>query len=273
MPGVLKDYRSPISRHPLHSGSGGPSAEEGRRPPSLQVLASDDRADLRADGGQTRYSRAVEPAAEHSRRLLAASLAVTLPLGGFLALGAAVSLDGKLRLDEVAFDLLRRYAPDVPLLVGSADIIRWVTIAGAALALGLFAILLVRRCAREAAFWAASLVGTLALDPVLKEAVRRPPIDPADTVSGYSFPSGSAMWSMAALAALTLLARSTRLRLISVALGAPVVLAYGVSIVYERWHFASDVLAGWCIALAWVSGLWFVLIDPPRRQRGLPGER
>jgi len=30
-----------------------------------------------------------------------------------------------------------------------------------------------------------------------------------------------------------------------------VVVAYGIALVYFRSHYPSDVIAGWCVALAW----------------------
>jgi undecaprenyl-diphosphatase len=33
----------------------------------------------------------------------------------------------------------------------------------------------------------------------------------------------------------------------------------GVALVYDGWHWAADVVGGWCAALAWVSLLYFAL--------------
>ena len=60
---------------------------------------------------------------------------------------------------------------------------------------------------------------------------------------------------MTITAAAVLLARSGRERLLAGILGAAFVLAFGAVITFEEWHYSSDVLAGLCLALAWVTGL------------------
>jgi membrane-associated phospholipid phosphatase len=98
------------------------------------------------------------------------------------------------------------------------------------------------------------------LSAVVKPLVERPPIEGAP--DDYSFPSGNATWSMATATALALLARSSP-RLVAV-LVAGAVLVVGVSlvIVWEEWHYPSDVVAGWCLAVGWVAALWPLLRRP-----------
>lgn len=94
------------------------------------------------------------------------------------------------------------------------------------------------------------------LSSIVKAVVERPPIEGE---GDYSFPSGSATWSMALAAAAVSLARSKRERRLALALGALFVLVYGAVITFEEWHYSSDVLAGWCLAAGWVAGLRLVL--------------
>ncbi len=41
--------------------------------------------------------------------------------------------------------------------------------------------------------------------------------------------------------------------------GAAVVLLVGTGVVYHEWHWISDVLAGWCLAIAWLGCVWLAL--------------
>lgn len=111
-----------------------------------------------------------------------------------------------------------------------------------------------RRRFREALFWALAIGGVVALDPLLKSTFKRPGVHEG---SGYSFPSGSAMVSMAAALGIVFLARGRRLPLAFA--GAVLVGCYGISLVRVEWHYPTDVLAGWSLSLAWVSALWFGL--------------
>jgi membrane-associated phospholipid phosphatase len=73
--------------------------------------------------------------------------------------------------------------------------------------------------------------------------------------AGASFPSASATVLTAAVAALVYLAGSSRRRAVVGLFGAGFVVAYGFSLVYLGWSNPSYVLAGWCVSVAWVSGL------------------
>ncbi len=73
-------------------------------------------------------------------------------------------------------------------------------------------------------------------------------------VSGLdAFPSGHATGSFALATAVAVLAWPTRWRLAVIAGGALFVVAVGLSRLYLGVHFPSDILAGWCVALAWVA--------------------
>ncbi|HET8651956.1 MAG TPA: phosphatase PAP2 family protein [Gaiellaceae bacterium] len=126
--------------------------------------------------------------------------------------------------------------------------------------------LLVARRGRYALFWAATASGVLLLDPLLKEVFRRPSV----SGEGYSFPSGTAMLSMAALAAGLVLVRPGWLRAIVLATGGLLVIAVGLSLVYVQWHYPSDVLAGWCAAIVWVALVWSAIGAERRDDRPHP---
>ena len=76
-----------------------------------------------------------------------------------------------------------------------------------------------------------------------------------------AFPSGHAIFSMTlASAAVQLAWASGRARLPVLAVAALYVLGVGLSRVYLRAHFPADVVAGWCVALAWTIGLRLVWV-------------
>lgn len=102
---------------------------------------------------------------------------------------------------------------------------------------------------RAAVFLTAAVAVTASV-PVLKELVDRP--SPFPTPGEPSFPSGHATGSMAAAAGIVALVASRRWRWLAGALGALVVAAVGIAAVADSGHWPSDVLAGWCLALAWV---------------------
>jgi undecaprenyl-diphosphatase len=109
--------------------------------------------------------------------------------------------------------------------------------------------LLARGRVREAVFFSAAIAVT-GLVPLLKELVDRP--SPFPTPGQPSFPSGHATGSMAAAAGIVVLIASRRRRLLAGALGALLVVGVGIAVIGDSGHWPSDVLAGWCLALAWV---------------------
>jgi membrane-associated phospholipid phosphatase len=129
------------------------------------------------------------------------------------------------------------------------------------------AILLLRRQVRDALFLGLAYGGALALDGIAKALFHsaRPMLwlSPAPA-SGYGFPSGHAMGSLALLAALAILAWPTHWRWPTLILGILAVLLIGLSRVYLGVHYPSDVLAAWLAAIAWVVGLRLILYSRMR---------
>jgi membrane-associated phospholipid phosphatase len=178
------------------------------------------------------------------------------PLAAFVVLSEAVAGNHRLALDGEVTSWVNEYVPETP---SNGDaIVGVVTYATTALVALVPLLLLWRRRPRYALFWSLAVGGVVALDPLLKNIYRRPGVDGG---SGYTFPSGSAMLSVAAIASLVLIA--PRRRTLLVLLGAAVVLGYGVSLVRVDWHYPSDVLAGWSFSLAWVSAIWLLLCAGP----------
>ncbi|HYG06724.1 MAG TPA: phosphatase PAP2 family protein [Stenotrophomonas sp.] len=131
-------------------------------------------------------------------------------------------------------------------------------------------LLLALRRWREATFAFLSFVGSALLNIGAKHFFQRERPGLWDSIapeSTFSFPSGHAMGSMTLAAVLVALAWGTRWRWpVVVAAGVFTVLV-GVSRMYLGVHYPSDILAGWCAALAWVTGLYLVLFRGKRRPR------
>jgi undecaprenyl-diphosphatase len=86
---------------------------------------------------------------------------------------------------------------------------------------------------------------------VMKRAVERPrPLDAITGADGYSYPSGHAALSVTFLAIGIVLARRLPTRLALVVVGAALAAAIGLSRVYLRVHYMSDVGGGWALGLA-----------------------
>jgi len=103
-----------------------------------------------------------------------------------------------------------------------------------------------------------NLVCVFVINQVLKEIVQRP--RPAGfslvSESGYSFPSGHSMISMAFYGLCAWMVwryeRDRLLRYLCCLSFAALIALIGMSRIYLGVHYASDVLAGFCVSLAWI---------------------
>lgn len=98
--------------------------------------------------------------------------------------------------------------------------------------------------------------GAAAANVVLKALFQRdrPSLwHPSVVETSFSFPSGHAMASAALVACLVVILWKTRYRWVAIAIGAIVVGLIGLSRLYLGVHYPSDVLAGWCASVAWVT--------------------
>jgi membrane-associated phospholipid phosphatase len=110
------------------------------------------------------------------------------------------------------------------------------------------ALLVVRRRYTEAIVLVGGLVLVYVAVHVSKEALDRPrPTDPLVSASGDAYPSGHAAYATAWVAVAVVLTRRLRLvtsgSLIFIAIG--IAAAVGLSRVYLRVHWWSDVAGGW----------------------------
>ena len=195
------------------------------------------------------------------QRILPLFLGLIAPTFGFVVLCVAITHNATLDFDLpllVALHKLRTPALDQVAVVvtffGSGGLM---ALSGAALA----TVLLSRGERNKGVFVAVSALGAGLFDLVAKVgfARGRPHLwTSVVTEIGYSFPSGHAMGSMSMVAALVMLASSSSRRGSILVLGGLFVMLIGLSRLYLGVHYPSDVLAGWCAALAWVNAVRLV---------------
>jgi len=133
----------------------------------------------------------------------------------------------------------------------------------ATIALAAAGFLVLRRRSLEAGLLAVALGGGLALSEGLKVMFgRERPPDAYRAVEALnpSFPSGHALLSAVVYLTLgAMLARSTSnhaIRAYVMTAAILVTLLVGITRVYLGVHWASDVLAGWCVGAAWATVCW-----------------
>ena len=168
-----------------------------------------------------------------------------------------VAEGGVMRLDTMAYELfVERLRSDAltPLMEG-------VTSLASVVVLAVMAAVIAALAPGKAPGWCVSvnLVGVVALNQVLKFIVQRPRPDGFRLVaeSGYSFPSGHSMVSMAFFGLLIWMIwryhRRDVMRVVWCVVFGLVIVLVGVSRIYLGVHYASDVIAGFCVSLAWLA--------------------
>lgn len=160
-----------------------------------------------------------------------------------------------------------------------------VTLVGGEVSIGVLSAVLVGSLviARRyrAALWAAvAMGGTAVLVVGIKHLVLRhrpgagSVIGPVD--HSYSFPSGHTLFSTVFVAVLVALVwrrlRSRSTRWVTVTAAVAFALAVGASRIYLGYHWATDVLAAWLLAVAWCGTLYLV-VRPRQKPGDESGER
>lgn len=107
-----------------------------------------------------------------------------------------------------------------------------------------------------------TFAGGNVLNQLLKKWIQRPRPDIEDQLTSFSFPSGHAMSGILYLftVAYLLSENNSKARQIQLWAGAIVLtILIGLSRIAGARHFASDVLAGWCIGYTWfiICVLWY----------------
>ena len=129
--------------------------------------------------------------------------------------------------------------------------------------------LLYRRYRAEALFLAAAILGSVALNSVLKLFIQRPrPQLPwAQVPLDYSFPSGHSMDSLVFYLAIALIIWA-RVKApagsIAVIVALVIAISVGFSRIYLGYHYFSDVVGGYAAGLAWLLVVALVFETIPR---------
>lgn len=186
----------------------------------------------------------------------------------FLLLTSRLADGGELHdFDLQVAESFRVHADANPVLL---DFFRVLTHAGdgrtlTLLALAGVAVSLALRRYRLALTWLIVTGGASLLSDGLKEAINRPrpPLvlrDSSVDVHNPSFPSGHSLGAMVCYGMLGYSLRPGRSRRFGIVLLALLVLGIGLSRLYLRAHFGSDVVAGFVVGLGWLAlclaGMW-----------------
>ena len=209
----------------------------------------------------------------HNLRLLVLLVCTVV----FLALLGEV-LEGEiLRLDVMAYDLfVERLRSDA-----LTPVVQAVTTLASVVVLAVLAAVIAALAPGKAPGWCVSvnLACVVALNALLKAIVQRPRPEGFRLVaeSGYSFPSGHSMVATAFFGLLIWMIwryhKRDAMRVVWCAFFGLVIVAVGLSRIYLGVHYASDVLAGFCVSLAWLAFYTkavapvFVAADAPREAR------
>jgi len=208
--------------------------------------------------------------AHNAWRIVLLFVGLLLPLAGFVALADEIHETEALHFDDALLWHLRGQASqarDALFVLLSKLGYQWGVIP---LDVLLVAALAWRRRWRDAAFAAIALAGSALLNLGSKQLFQRERPGLWESIapeSTFSFPSGHAMGSMTLAATVLFLAWPTRWRWPVLLVAVVFVAGVGLSRLHLGVHYPSDILGGWCAALAWVSGMHLLMF---RRRWALP---
>lgn len=200
--------------------------------------------------------------AHNTWRVVVLFLCLLLPLAGFVALAEEIHEAEALYLDHALLWRMHGLASpalDAFFLLMSRLGYQWGVIP---LDLLVVAVLAFRRRWRDTLFAVTAFAGSALLNIGSKQLFQRERPSLWESIapeSTFSFPSGHAMGSMTLAATALFLAWNTRWRWPVAVAGLVFVPCVGLSRVHLGVHYPSDILGGWCAALAWVTGVHVLL--------------
>lgn len=210
-----------------------------------------------------------------SPRLLVVVAATAMAV--FVVLTVAVTTSSSLGLDSHAFEIADHLR--APWLDAAAKVVTklgLIAIVGPAVAVAALALLRRRQVMRATALAAGAALAWVSVW-ITKTVVDRPrPPHPLVYTTGQSYPSAHAANSVGWLAlgiAITVVIPGRRARAAAVTAGALLAVLVGLTRIYLRAHYASDVLAGEALAVAMyaLAGICAVLWQ--RRRRSAVGDQ
>ncbi|MGB3393890.1 MAG: phosphatase PAP2 family protein [Stenotrophomonas sp.] len=208
--------------------------------------------------------------AHNAWRIVVLFIGLLLPLAGFVMIAEEIHEAEALHFDDALLWRMHGLASpqlDAFFVLVSKLGYQWGVIPLDVLVVALLAW---RRRWRDTVFAAIAFIGAAVLNLGSKQLFQRQRPSLWESIapeSTFSFPSGHAMGSMTLAATVVLLAWPTRWRwpaLLGAALIVPLV---GLSRIHLGVHYPSDILGGWCAALAWVCGVHVLMY---RRRWSLP---
>ncbi|MBP7837371.1 phosphatase PAP2 family protein [Candidatus Saccharibacteria bacterium] len=181
-------------------------------------------------------------------------LLIGLPILIFIILAIFVQLERTIFIDAPVINAIQSLSSAsvtvlMKLLTHAGDKIL-VGITAVAIAGGLF----IRHRQKDALMVLVTIGGSAALNIIFKLIFARPRPTPALALiveDGFSFPSGHAMAAAVLAVIVILLIRHSRWRIAVSCAAVGYMIIVGISRIYLGVHYPSDILAGFCVSIAW----------------------
>ncbi|MFC7287388.1 phosphatase PAP2 family protein [Herminiimonas glaciei] len=185
-------------------------------------------------------------------KALVCLLGIILPFVLFLVMADKIRNGGLLALERAFLWALRVQAESLP-----SHFAVWISMLVTVLSVCMLCYLLYRQLWRTALFWLLAIAGAATLGNVMKGLIQRarPELWLDTAATSFGFPSGHATHSMAIVVALLVLLRVSSWHTTALLTGLVFAALVGLSRMYLGYHYPSDILAGWMLALFWVMTL------------------